>query len=511
MMFKFNLQRFKGGTVTENVYEPTIYELQLQQLAVNYAEALAPNAHMLNDYAKEVIENSFRTVFKDLDYYYVHLAGEAQERGTQGLSGLMQDLPAEMQAALYVADTNLSGLNKKYQSVANCATCKQQRLVGALNEQFSLTGSSLSSIYDDLITVTDVTNDTLMSYVLPNSTAAQNANTGINSVISSDSVAADNYVKNLDSIAGSNISLTTAANQDLNNYISANSNAASLANASLGTYITENSNAAKTANDSLGSYRNQNNTDTSAANSVLGGFTTQNINAANSLSSLLGNYLTQNDGAATLVSSEIDTFIGQNTLYSDNYVEQLTGENGFSMQGDSATDDIDNLFDNYILAGDELTSLANEGNNDYIEENTKPLTSVQSAFSQAENLNTSIASATNSSLKNFAVGNDTITTLTADTLNQAASLNNSIVTAANPSLQSIATNNDAATSNLTQYFYETELINTAIADVANSRLQCHRVKACEATRITNGGLSVILTKGDTATSLVNDSLTVHSD
>ena len=95
MEFKFDLQRFKGQTTSsEATNEPTVYEIQLQEYAVQYAEALAPNAHKLNNYAMSVLEN--RLGFKyvvggadSLDEYFIHLNGEAQERATSALHAMI--------------------------------------------------------------------------------------------------------------------------------------------------------------------------------------------------------------------------------------------------------------------------------------------------------------------------------------------------------------------------------------------------------------------------------------
>gem|GEM_PF-2744325 len=56
---KFNLQRFgggKGGTTIQSTYEPTEFELKLQQLEVGYTEAIMPNALALNSKAKNLLD-----------------------------------------------------------------------------------------------------------------------------------------------------------------------------------------------------------------------------------------------------------------------------------------------------------------------------------------------------------------------------------------------------------------------------------------------------------------------
>lgn len=66
-VFKFDLQRFKGNQTVNNTYEPSEYELALQKISSDYAEAVAPNARYLNDTARKVLENSLGTVQVDFN------------------------------------------------------------------------------------------------------------------------------------------------------------------------------------------------------------------------------------------------------------------------------------------------------------------------------------------------------------------------------------------------------------------------------------------------------------
>lgn len=67
--FKFDLQLFGGSksstTVTDR--EPTEYELKLQEMQARYAEAIAPNAHELNNMAKKLLVGSLGTVQVDFN------------------------------------------------------------------------------------------------------------------------------------------------------------------------------------------------------------------------------------------------------------------------------------------------------------------------------------------------------------------------------------------------------------------------------------------------------------
>ena len=74
-MLKFNLQLFggKGGTsIQTTTYEPTEYELQLQQIQVAYTEAISPNALWLNQRARVVLEGSIGEDENYNETFYSH-------------------------------------------------------------------------------------------------------------------------------------------------------------------------------------------------------------------------------------------------------------------------------------------------------------------------------------------------------------------------------------------------------------------------------------------------------
>lgn len=58
----FDLQRFGGGkggvTYQTSSYEPTVYELKLQELQSNFVEGIMPNASDLNTAAKTLLLGS---------------------------------------------------------------------------------------------------------------------------------------------------------------------------------------------------------------------------------------------------------------------------------------------------------------------------------------------------------------------------------------------------------------------------------------------------------------------
>ncbi len=63
----FDLQIFggKGGTTIQSTYEPTEFELELQQLEVSYTSAIMPNALALNSSAATLLSGSIGTIPQD--------------------------------------------------------------------------------------------------------------------------------------------------------------------------------------------------------------------------------------------------------------------------------------------------------------------------------------------------------------------------------------------------------------------------------------------------------------
>ena len=272
MEFKFDLQRFKGQTTSsEATYTPTEYELQLQQYAVQYAQALAPNAQELNNYAMGVIKPSFEEIMggtEPLGKYHIKLNGEAQERATSALHALIYTSPQENLNAAYAANTSLTGLADDYSSVAESGANNQNNLATALNNKVSDTADSLTSIYDSLGNSTDETNNSLKKFTASNDAAMLTANNGLSRVICNNCCTTRKYTKIIGGIADSNISVTSGANENLDEYITINSGAESLASNDIDGYQVQNSIAATTTNDTLGTYRTQNTIDTSAAKAV---------------------------------------------------------------------------------------------------------------------------------------------------------------------------------------------------------------------------------------------------
>lgn len=87
MRFRFDIQRFGGGGgSTTQTYEPSEYELQLQDAQAQYAKAIAPNAYWLNDVARSLLENSLGTVQVDFNA----LNNEAQKAYNDGMNQLRQ-------------------------------------------------------------------------------------------------------------------------------------------------------------------------------------------------------------------------------------------------------------------------------------------------------------------------------------------------------------------------------------------------------------------------------------
>ena len=185
--FKFDLQRFKGQTTSsEATYTPTEYELQLQQYAVRYASALAPNAETLNNFAMGVLQNSFEEIMgglQPLGKLHIQLNGEAQERATSALHALIYTSPQENHDAATASNNSLANLENDYSSTADTAANNQDGLAAALNDKLSSTDGKLNSIYNSLGTSTDGTNSALKNFLPSNDEAALAANNGLSRVI----------------------------------------------------------------------------------------------------------------------------------------------------------------------------------------------------------------------------------------------------------------------------------------------------------------------------------------
>ncbi|MBQ7493852.1 MAG: hypothetical protein IJT47_05440, partial [Selenomonadaceae bacterium] len=208
MKFEFDLQRFKGQTTSsEATYTPTEYELQLQRYAVQYAEALAPNAKALNDYAMSVIQPSFEDIMgglQPLGKLHIQLNGEAQERATSALHALIYSNPQENLNAVTDSNASLAGLATDYSTEAENSADNQNSLVGALTGKLTDTDGKLNSIYSSLGTSTDKANDSLKSFVPSNSTAALTANSVLNRVICNNCCTTKKFSSVMGGIADSN-------------------------------------------------------------------------------------------------------------------------------------------------------------------------------------------------------------------------------------------------------------------------------------------------------------------
>ena len=243
--FKFDLQRFKGQTTSsEATYTPTEYELQLQQYAVRYASALAPNAETLNNFAMGVLQNSFEDIMgglQPLGKFHIQLNAEAQERATSALHALIYTSPQENQNAAAVANNSLENLTNDYSTTAENAANNQDSLAVALNDKLANTDGKLNSIYSSLGTSTDGTNTSLKNFVPSNETAALVANSGLSRVICNNCCTTQKFTSVLGGIADSNSSVTSDANETLAEYIPINSAAEKLASDDIENYQRQNS------------------------------------------------------------------------------------------------------------------------------------------------------------------------------------------------------------------------------------------------------------------------------
>jgi hypothetical protein len=116
---KIDLQMFKKGSSTTNVqsYTPTAQEVGLQQNALDYSKAVAPNALNLNNLAANQIKDAYGTV----NVNYGNLTNDALKQQTaaqQGVSNLTQGiLPTSYTQNM--TDSIKSGVDKTVGSTMN--------------------------------------------------------------------------------------------------------------------------------------------------------------------------------------------------------------------------------------------------------------------------------------------------------------------------------------------------------------------------------------------------------
>ena len=151
-----DLQLFgcKGGSTTNvQSYQPTAQEVGLQQQALDYSKAVAPNALKLNDLASALINRNYGTVSAD----YGGLTEEALARNNaafQGMAGLTQgQLPdaylQNMTDALKSGVKNTVG--SSLVNLANRGVLNSSVTEGAMNEIGRNVSDTMAGMYNQNI------------------------------------------------------------------------------------------------------------------------------------------------------------------------------------------------------------------------------------------------------------------------------------------------------------------------------------------------------------------------
>lgn len=185
MQLDFDLQLFGGlggkdNTSTQTTtYTPTEYELALQGMAKNWAEATQPNALWLNDTARQSLESSLANLGK-LDY------GSAlgQSIGTIGgaQNGIYSNLGNLNYGTLKI-DNALADIASRYTPIANRYSGQLEGLADSNSRALSKTNSTLDDISGQYKYATTHTNDELEGYKEQYTAIANAVNKKIGSLI----------------------------------------------------------------------------------------------------------------------------------------------------------------------------------------------------------------------------------------------------------------------------------------------------------------------------------------
>ena len=216
MMIEFDLQRFGGGkgeSTSTTSYEPSEYQLHMQDVMSNYLDATMPTAYNLHNLGNDLLESNLPALQgMQSQYGDEHIA--AQTRYNQAMSQL-EGYPEAARQYMADLDEELSQLPAQYDAIGRATSNRIGGAANNLQSALNSSSSSMNDIYNRLGNATDSTNAALRSYIPSNQDAAQAANAGQQRLIAGNNAATDNYVNQLGQIADSNADVT--AQNYLNN------------------------------------------------------------------------------------------------------------------------------------------------------------------------------------------------------------------------------------------------------------------------------------------------------
>lgn len=360
--FTFDLQRFKGNTTVENKYEPTEYELEGQKIAAQYAGSVAPNALLLNNYAAQILPNTFLNVINDADLTYKNLWGTALTRQ----NGALDDMSYQRGLVNQAVNNNLSNLStlpSAYQGVANTGASQQNRLAGDVGNALSTNRGVMDSIYNQYSGATDNMSANINRGIDANN-AATNAAERVNQGYINGNNNAYNRVANAyDTATGRNLAAENTANSNLEGYRQLGNTATNTTNQNLLGYIPQNDAANQSANGLLGGYMNSGSSATQNANADLSKLRTNNqiayTGVDKSLSDLQNGTIPQayQDAMAKSIESAMTKTIG-NTMNNLGQRGVLNSSVTTSAMNDIAKNAADVTAQNYLNNINTLQGLA---------------------------------------------------------------------------------------------------------------------------------------------------------
>ena len=249
-IFEFDLQLFggKGGDTTVQSYQPSEYELELQKISKDYANAVAPNAKYLNDTARSVLQNSLGTVqvdFNGLNKWALNRMNES----TKQIDNIIGDNNTN-------AEDYANILADLYHAYGDPTDEDENGQIAKNKENLANSTNNLTDLIEGIGTADKKYSDTINSLTPLLGRDTQNINNELANYISKNNTATNDIGKIISDIAGSNSDATNYANRLLGNYIGQGTDAVNGTNADLSDYIKANGYANRDARDSLSGLQN---------------------------------------------------------------------------------------------------------------------------------------------------------------------------------------------------------------------------------------------------------------
>lgn len=221
--FEFDLQLFGGkgsSQTTVESYQPTEYELQLQQAQANYANAVSPNALYLNDTARKLLEDSLGTV--QVDYNGMNSTAQKQ---IKDLQNYLEGLAGKNDSAVDQTNQKLDDISGQFSQAASSSNNKLEGVANAAKNAAGQENSFLSGLGSRIDSAANDVNTQLDDYISGNKAAADSTNNALSGYINKNNAATDKVNNALTGYINQGATATNGANADLSEYIRNNKGA----------------------------------------------------------------------------------------------------------------------------------------------------------------------------------------------------------------------------------------------------------------------------------------------